>query len=136
VQFGGDPEFVMVGGESAGGHLSMMMAMTPNETIYQNGFEDVDTTVNGCIDLYGAHDLTDANEEFHQRDLKGEFRFFIAVREMLARVKLFAVWRRLRARCPTACAAHGDATKICESQGVVPEGQPILAGSTRADHRR
>ena len=57
----------------------MLMAMTPNEAIYQNGFEDVDTSVNGCIDLYGAHDLTDANNEFHERDLKGEFRFFIAV---------------------------------------------------------
>lgn len=79
LQFGGDPDFVMVGGESAGGHLSMMLAMTPNEAVYQNGFEDTDTTVNGCIDLYGAHDLTDANDEFQQRDLKGEFRFFIAV---------------------------------------------------------
>lgn len=61
---GGDPEFVVVTGGSAGGHLAAMVALTQNDPEYQPGFEEVDTSVRGCVPFYGVYDFTDRNETF------------------------------------------------------------------------
>ncbi len=55
---GGDPSFVMVTGGSAGGHLASLMALTQNDQEYQPGFEQIDTTIQGCIPIYGVYDFT------------------------------------------------------------------------------
>jgi acetyl esterase/lipase len=55
---GGDPSFVAVTGGSAGGHLSALAALTPNDPAFQPGFEDADTTVQAAVPMYGAYDLT------------------------------------------------------------------------------
>ncbi|ORX57391.1 alpha/beta-hydrolase [Hesseltinella vesiculosa] len=55
--FGGDPNFVVLAGDSAGGHLSAMTAMTANDPEWQPGFEDVDTSVRGVIGLSAAMDI-------------------------------------------------------------------------------
>ncbi|MBL4866432.1 MAG: alpha/beta hydrolase [Pseudomonadales bacterium] len=57
--YGGNPDFVAITGGSAGGHLSSLFALTPNDPKFQPGFEDVDTTVQGCIPYYGIYDLSD-----------------------------------------------------------------------------
>jgi acetyl esterase/lipase len=57
-EFGGDPTFITIAGGSAGGHLSALAALTPNDHAYQPGFEDVDTSVDACIPFYGVLDFT------------------------------------------------------------------------------
>ncbi|KAI7896196.1 Alpha/Beta hydrolase protein [Mucor mucedo] len=57
ASFGGDPNFIVLSGDSAGGHLAAMASMTTNEPQYQPGFEDVDTSVRGVITLSGALDV-------------------------------------------------------------------------------
>lgn len=68
AQFDADPDFIVVGGESAGGHLASLVALTPHVKALQPGFEDVDTSVRGCIDSYGVHDFTDRNGIYFYRD--------------------------------------------------------------------
>jgi acetyl esterase/lipase len=58
ADYGGDPEFVAVSGGSAGGHLSSLLALTPNRPEWQPGFEDMDTSVDACIPCYGVYDMT------------------------------------------------------------------------------
>ena len=58
ADYGGDPDFVVVTGGSAGGHLASLAAFTANDPAYQPGFEDVDTSVAACVPFYGAYDLT------------------------------------------------------------------------------
>lgn len=58
-EFGGDPNFIVVTGGSAGGHLCALMALTPGDPAYQPGFEDVDTRVQGAVPFYGVYDFTD-----------------------------------------------------------------------------
>jgi acetyl esterase/lipase len=58
AEYGGDPEFIAVSGGSAGGHLSSLLALTPNEPEWQPGFEDADTSVDACIPYYGVYDMT------------------------------------------------------------------------------
>ncbi|GFG95383.1 hypothetical protein MTIM_12620 [Mycobacterium timonense] len=45
----GDPDFIAITGGSAGGHLSSLAALTPNDPQFQPGFEDVDTRVQAAI---------------------------------------------------------------------------------------
>lgn len=56
---GGDPAFIGITGGSAGGHLSALAALTPNDPQWQPGFEDADTTVSAAVPFYGAYDWTD-----------------------------------------------------------------------------
>jgi len=53
----------VVTGGSAGGHLAALVALTANEAEYQPGFEDVDTTVQGCVPFYGVYDFLDSHGE-------------------------------------------------------------------------
>ena len=58
AEYGGDPEFIAISGGSAGGHLSALVALTPDEPEWQPGFEDADTSVDACVPFYGVYDLT------------------------------------------------------------------------------
>jgi acetyl esterase/lipase len=60
-EFGGDPNFIVVTGGSAGGHLAAMLAVTPNDPRYQPGFEQADTRVQAAVPLYALYDFTDGS---------------------------------------------------------------------------
>ncbi|GES84316.1 alpha/beta hydrolase [Rhizophagus clarus] len=51
ISYGGDPNFIAVSGDSAGGHLAALMALTANDKLYQPGFECIDTKVQACIGI-------------------------------------------------------------------------------------
>ncbi len=57
AEFGGNPDFVVVAGDSAGGQLAALMALTANEAEFQPGFEQVDTQVSAAICNYGVMDF-------------------------------------------------------------------------------
>jgi acetyl esterase/lipase len=57
--YGGDPSLVFLSGASAGGHLAALVALTAGDEAWQPGFEEQDTTVAGCIPLYGVYDFVD-----------------------------------------------------------------------------
>jgi acetyl esterase/lipase len=58
-EHGGDPDFIVISGGSAGGHLSSLAALTANEPEFQPGFEETDTTVQAAVPFYGVYDLRD-----------------------------------------------------------------------------
>ncbi|WP_433407649.1 alpha/beta hydrolase [Saccharomonospora azurea] len=57
ADYGGDPSFIAATGGSAGGHLAALLALTPNDPVFQPGFEDVDTSVQVCAPHYGVYDF-------------------------------------------------------------------------------
>jgi acetyl esterase/lipase len=65
ADYGGDPDFVAITGGSAGGHLASLAALTPNDSQFQPGFEDADTTVHAVAPYYGVYDFTDS-ENMHE----------------------------------------------------------------------
>lgn len=71
AEFGGDPEYLVVTGGSAGGHLSSLAALTPNEKEWQPGFEDADTSVAAAIPFYGVYDFT--GDERYARLMREHF---------------------------------------------------------------
>jgi acetyl esterase/lipase len=56
ADYGGDPDFVAITGGSAGGHLTALAALTPNEPEWQPGFETADTSVVAAVPIYGRYD--------------------------------------------------------------------------------
>jgi acetyl esterase/lipase len=65
AEYGGDPNWIAITGGSAGGHLSALAALTPNEPHFQPGFEDADTSVRAAVPFYGVYDLTRADNSLH-----------------------------------------------------------------------
>jgi carboxymethylenebutenolidase len=45
---------VCITGGSAGGHLTALHALTAQDRLWQDGFEDVDTTVAAAVPFYGG----------------------------------------------------------------------------------
>jgi len=58
--YGGDPDYIAITGGSAGGHLTALAALTPNDADWQPGFEDVDTSVQVAVPHYGVYDVSGA----------------------------------------------------------------------------
>jgi acetyl esterase/lipase len=58
--YGGDPSYVVLTGGSAGGHLTSLAALTPNDPEYQPGFEGADTQVQAAVSFYGVYDFAGA----------------------------------------------------------------------------
>ena len=65
AEYGGDPDWVAITGGSAGGHLSSLAALTPNDPQFQPGFEDADTSVRAAVPFYGLYDFT-RNDAIHR----------------------------------------------------------------------
>jgi acetyl esterase/lipase len=57
-EHGADPDFIVVTGGSAGGHLAALVALTANDPAYQPGFEAVDTSMRAAVPFYGVYDFT------------------------------------------------------------------------------
>ena len=70
AEYGADPDFLVVTGGSAGGHLASLLALTQNVPEYQPGFEDADTSVQGCVAFYGVYDFTDRHGLYRHQGLR------------------------------------------------------------------
>ncbi len=63
------PDFLVVTGGSAGGPLASLVALTANDSRYQPGFEDTDTSIQACVSFYGVYDFTDPHGVWHHQGL-------------------------------------------------------------------
>jgi len=54
-EYGADPDAVFVAGSSAGAHLALLAAFTPDDPLLQPGFEGADTSTAGAVSLYGYY---------------------------------------------------------------------------------
>jgi acetyl esterase/lipase len=61
--YGVDPDFIVITGGSAGGHLTALMALTQNDPAFQPGFEEADTSVQAAVPFYGVYDLLDREQD-------------------------------------------------------------------------
>jgi acetyl esterase/lipase len=55
AEFGADTTTLVVCGSSAGGHLAALVALSPNDPVFQPGFEEADTRVTAAIGFYGFY---------------------------------------------------------------------------------
>jgi acetyl esterase/lipase len=74
AEHGGDPDFVVVTGGSAGGHLTALVGLTQNDPQLQPGFEDVDTSVAAAVPYYGVYDFVN---DFKIKVNEGRAKWFL-----------------------------------------------------------
>lgn len=67
ADYGGDPDFVVICGGSAGAHLAALTALTPGDLEYQREHPDSDTSVQGCVGYYGVYDFCDRHGHWPHR---------------------------------------------------------------------
>jgi acetyl esterase/lipase len=79
--YGGDPNFVAISGGSAGGHLSALAALTPNDPKFQPGFEQADTSVVAAVPFYGRY-------EWYSTEEPGRAEFVAALERLVVKRKL------------------------------------------------
>lgn len=129
-EYGGDARFVMISGNSAGGHLSSLAALTPNDPLFQPGFEGADTTVQAAAPFYGVYDWTgellDEMPRYARRHKKGMLRFLErAVMERKTGREAFeraSPLLRVNADAPPFFVIHGDhdlLALVYEARGFV-----------------
>lgn len=108
-EYGGNPDFVVITGGSAGGHLCSLAALTANDPAFQPGFEERDTTVQACVPFYGVYDFTNRDQVG-----RGDMRQFLE--RMVMKTKLASAedqWRaaspvwRVHAEAPPFFVVHG-----------------------------
>jgi acetyl esterase/lipase len=110
AEYGGDPDFIVISGGSAGGHLSALAALTPNDPEYQPGFEDVDTTVQGCVPFYGVYDFTDRRHHWGKSLLRQMLERMIMKKRFADDADAFeraSPMSRIREGAPPFLVIHG-----------------------------
>ncbi len=146
ADYGGDPNFVVATGGSAGGHLSSLLALTANDPEYQAGFEELDTTVQGCVPFYGVYDFT--NLYGHHPD-DGMEKFLEKMVMPRSRAESPEEWERaspihrVSDAAPPFCVIHGandslasvaDARKLAELLREKSRAPVVYAELPTAQH--
>jgi len=122
AEYGGDPDFIVISGGSAGGHLAALAALTPGDAEWQPGFEDADTSVQGCIPFYGVYDFTNRLRSRPKMDDWG-FRRFLEQRLVgVTRAEHPEVYAKMspldqvRADAPPFFLIHGSHDRLAPVQ--------------------
>jgi acetyl esterase/lipase len=124
ADYGGDPDFITISGGSAGGHLTALAALTPNDPQFQPGFEDADTSVVAAVPVYGRYD-------WYSTEGTGRPEFIAFLRKFVTKTS-FSKNRqvyvdaspidRLRSDAPPFFVLHGTDDSIIP----VPEGRAFV----------
>jgi acetyl esterase/lipase len=115
-ELGGDPNFVVVTGGSAGAHLAALAALTAGDPQYQP-FEavdepvdmPVDMSVQACVPFYGIYDLTAAYGRGTD-GMRGFLERTVFKKRLAAEPEAFAAAspiRRVRRDAPAFMVVHG-----------------------------
>jgi len=121
AEYGADPDFVVVTGGSAGGHLAALVALTANDPALQPGFEDVDTRVDACVPFYGIYDFLDRRGVQGRQAMRPFLERFVmkcAPEEAPERWDLASPITRVHADAPPFFVIHGSHDSLAFAEGA------------------
>eukprot|EP00051_Salpingoeca_urceolata_P033758 m.22159 g.22159 ORF g.22159 m.22159 type:complete len:459 (-) comp6701_c0_seq1:136-1512(-) len=68
AEYGADPNFIVIAGNSAGGHLAALASLTPSHPQWHGHLGTDHLGVQGCISIYGVHDTADLDGQWKEWD--------------------------------------------------------------------
>ena len=109
AEHGGDPDFVVITGGSAGGHLSSLAALTPHIREFQPGFEDADTSVAAAVPFYGVYDFVNryGTSRADMEDFLGKYVFKSSMAEDRDRWEQASTISHVGSHAPPFFVLHG-----------------------------
>lgn len=126
--YGGDPNFVAITGGSAGGHLSALAGLTPNEPEFQPGFEEADTSVAAVVPIYGRYDLFSTDREGR--------REFVELLERFVIKQKFSTHRNVYLNASPIRHTHADAPPFFVIHGQDDSLIPVAEAQEFVDELR
>lgn len=111
AEYGGDPNFIVVTGGSAGGHLSSLLALSIQEDTFHQDLAGRDFSVQGCVPFYGIYDLLD------ERGLQKSVGLEIVMRKTIIKetkaqnpdlYRLMSPMTHINKDAPPFLVVHGD----------------------------
>ena len=126
-EYGGDPDFIVATGGSAGGHLSSLLALSANVREFQPDFEMSDTQIQCCVPYYGIYDLLDAKKIQLSLGLEIILRKNIIKKTKIEHPDLYQLMspiNHIHADAPPFMVIHGDKdslTSLGEAQYFASE---------------
>jgi acetyl esterase/lipase len=132
-EYGANPDFLVLTGGSAGGHLAALVALTANDPALQPGFEGVDTSVAGCVAFYGVYDFMDRQSIWPHQGLQRllERQVIKAARHEAPEVyEAASPLSRLHPGAPPFLVIHGDRDTVVP----VEEARRFCAAFRRHAH--
>ncbi|WP_422742978.1 alpha/beta hydrolase [Mycobacterium sp. WMMD1722] len=124
ADYGGDPDFVAITGGSAGGHLTALAALTPDDPQWQPGFADADTSVVAAVPVYGRYDWFTTEGDGRPQFI-AFLQKFVVKKPFLGNRREYldaSPITRLRADAPPFFVLHGTDDSIIP----VPEGREFV----------
>ena len=124
AEYGADPDFIVITGGSAGGHLSSLAALTPNAPEFQPGFEDEDTRVQGCVAFYGVYDFTNRDGVYRNEGLRDVLAQHVMKKHLSQARTMYeqaSPLYRVNADAPPFFLVHGDydsLVPVAEARGM------------------
>ena len=146
AEYGGDPDFVVVTGGSAGGYLTAMTALTENDPEFQPGFEDADTSVQAAMPVYGVYDLTNDDHSMvwgFEEVLMRQWVMGTRLADDRERYERYSPVHRVHAAAPPMMIVHGTldtlvpiehARPFAAEMARVSEHAVVYAELTGANH--
>lgn len=113
-EYGGTRDAVVIGG-SAGGHLTAMLALTPNDPRFQPGFESADTHILAAIPLYGAFDFVSKMESKAAGFARWLFEDVVIKKRYQDDPEHFHMmepWRHVSKAAPPTLIVHGQSDSL------------------------
>ena len=143
-EYGGDPNFVIATGGSAGGHLCALVGLTANRPEFQPGFEAVDTAVRACVPFYGVYDLVNLETAYPNDGLRRVLERQVlkaAPHEQPEAYRRASPLEHVHQDAPPFFVLHGDADSLVPVEVARrfvsrAPGQEPRAGSLRRDRGR
>jgi acetyl esterase/lipase len=109
-EYGGDPSFVAISGNSAGGHLSALAALTWDDPAFKPGFEGTDTRVQAAVTFYGVYDLVNRYGHWPNKGILGVLESMVLKARLVddpERFEAASPIARVRADAPPWLVVHG-----------------------------
>ncbi len=125
ADYDGDPDFVAITGGSAGGHLTALAALTPNDPQWQPGFENADTSVVAAVPIYGRHD-------WFSREGSGRPEFIAVLQRYIVKKRLNAN-RQVYLDASPIIKVRSDAPPFFVLHGTDDSIIPVIEGREFAD---